>query len=104
MKTKKDITKILHTPIGSLNDQATLGGPVISGERIETRFMLSPKTIGGDKRWLRVSRIRQEHYVPSIWARLYGDEQSGWYDKSWEDNQPISLLDKIKTTISTVTK
>lgn len=54
-------------------------------ERIITRFLLFPRTIDGETRWLEVARIRQE-YIAAL--DVYGNGTNGfegWLDSEWID-------------------
>lgn len=49
-------------------------------ERIITRFLLFPRTIDGETRWLEVARIRQRYQL-----RWLADSYEGWIDSEWID-------------------
>lgn len=52
--------------------------PKLSDERIVTKFLLFPKRIGDERRWLETATFKQEYR--EVYEQGYGQK---WIDVSW---------------------
>ena len=61
---------------------------VTNTERTVTRFLLFPKILNGEKRWLKFSRIIQKwrcYHTPfNVWTD-FGGPDGDWEDFGWAD-------------------
>lgn len=60
--------------------------PAIGDTRVVRKFLLAPKQLGGECRWLGRERITQEYKIYADWTLAGGFYfTEGWIDVEWAE-------------------